>query len=144
MEMKTLLQNMLPQSLDDIIRLHRDEARLYLSTPEQIKDLSRAIVGMDLDGAKDTLEGWYLITLDAGAVGKKIMLLGDGLRNRAPWITSAVKAVDLGAGFAVTHNSTYQLGTPGEGEPSQHLLIQVCAYFTPSIQQHFGIPAFFF
>lgn len=138
-----LASTLIPKSLDDIIRLHKDEASIYLSTSDQIQGLTRAIVDINERDVKDTVENWRLISLDSkGKVA--VLLLGDGRESRHPWITSPLQAVDLGAGLVVTTNSVYALGTPGEGEPDTDHLIRICAFLAPGAQQYFGIPAFFY
>lgn len=137
------IDSLIPKSIDDIIRKNRDQGRLYLTTPEKIKGLTRAIVDVK-NSVRDTINDWRLITIDVKGYGTKTMLLGDAVRYGGPWITSNVLAVDLGTGIVVTANSTYRLGSIGEGEPPEDHLILVCAFLSQTCGEHFGVPAFFY
>ena len=57
-------------------------------------------------------------------------LTGIHIAQDCVWGTSAIVAIDLNHGLALTKSgSIYQLGTKGEGEPEPAILLHICAQF---------------
>lgn len=54
------LEQLVPQSLDDIIRLNRDKAQLYLSTNDELDVLRGPVV---LEMPKARISHWAFITM---------------------------------------------------------------------------------
>lgn len=126
--MTQLVMNLIPQRLDDIIRTHRDQARLYLSTDEEVMDLHADIAP---GYPKEIIDDWRFITLYVVPMDEvQVMLLGDKRSNGYARITSVVRKIDLDRGYVVTNSgSLYHLGTKGYGEPPFTHLAMVCHAF---------------
>jgi len=118
---------LLPQSLDDIIRLNRSQAELRLSKTHEID----ALVGQvdSYTGVKDEIDNWRLVSfIDKVGKSTRVMLIGDSLTSKHPAITSPLASIDLVRGVALTtNNSVYKLGNRGFGEPSKDGLAFLCA-----------------
>jgi hypothetical protein len=118
---------LLPQSLDDIIRLNRSQAELRLSRTHEID----ALVGTvdSYSGVKDEIGNWRLVSfIDKMSKSTRVMLIGDSVTRKHPTITSALANIDLARGVAKTVNgSVYKLGNRGYGEPSKDGLAFLCA-----------------
>jgi len=118
---------LLPQSLDDIIRLNRSQAELRLSKTHEID----ALVGkVDAYGSvKDEIDNWRLVSfVDKLSKATRVMLIGDSATRKHPAITSPLASIDLARGVALTtNNSVYKLGNRGFGEPSKDGLAFLCA-----------------
>jgi hypothetical protein len=129
----------IPKTLDEIIRENRHLVRLYLTKDAEIAGLTKAIV--NVNGVKDELADWRFVTLDAGDVGSKVVLLGDALQRRETWITSRVVAIDFGTRIVATENSIYRLsGDRGKGEPPINHLLHVCsAIHSWGAGRHLGV-----
>ncbi len=120
-------EGLLPQSLDDIIRLNRSQAELRLSKTHEID----ALVGkVDSFGRiKDEIDNWRLVSfVDKVSKATRVMLIGDSVSRKHPAITSALASIDLARGVALTaNNSVYKLGNRGFGEPTKDGLAFLCA-----------------
>ncbi|HEX8955911.1 MAG TPA: hypothetical protein VF798_06535 [Burkholderiaceae bacterium] len=118
---------LLPQSLDDIIRLNRAQAELRLSRTNEID----ALVGTvdNYVGVKDGIDNWRLVSfIDKPNKSTRVMLIGDSTSRKHPTITSPLAKIDLARGVAKTVNgSVYKLGNRGYGEPSRDGLAFLCA-----------------
>ena len=85
-----------------------------------------------------------LITLPGGA-RSALFLVGAVQDTRQPWSTSAVEAVDLGAGLVKTRNSLYGIAGPREPEPDMHTLIHICVWLNSrGLGPYFGVPGFLY
>jgi hypothetical protein len=120
-------EGLLPQSLDDIIRLNRSQAEIRLSRTNEID----ALVGTvdRITDIKDQIDNWRLVSF-VDKVGKatRVMLIGDSTTKKHPAITSPLASIDLARGVALTtNNSVYKLGTRGYGEPTRDGLAFLCA-----------------
>lgn len=123
----TLRYDLLPASLDDIIRTNRDQTELRLSSTQEIDALVGKIeIALD---AKDEINNWRLISLvDKASKVAQVLLLGDSRAQRHPGITSPVLTIDFEQGIAITRSkSVYKLGDRGYGEPPQPDLYCLCA-----------------
>jgi len=138
------LEALIPKSLDDIVRAHRDQARLRLAGGEEIMELYCEIRPGQV---KDRLEDWRFIALQLLEAGEvQVMLLGNKASDGQARITSLVRQVDLDRQLVVTQSgSLYQLGKPGKGEPPFEHLILVCAAFHNwGFGHYLGVPCFFY
>ncbi|MBW8458135.1 MAG: hypothetical protein K0M58_06815 [Thiobacillus sp.] len=140
------LQDLLPQSLDEIVRANRDKFRLAFATAEEMKSLERDIPSGG--PVRHTLEGWNVLMMHATAGGKMQSvpkLLGGVEGTGQSWMSSTVKAIDLDTGLVHTENSLYRVVGPRSFEPSVHLLLHVCVFLNQRGAGPFlGIPEFFY
>lgn len=140
------LQDLVPKSLDEIVRANRDKFRLAFSTEEEMKSLERDIPPGG--PVRHTLEGWNVLMMHATAGGKVQSvpkLLGSVEGTGECWITSTIKGIDLNTGVVHTENSIYRVAGPRSFEPSMHLLIHVCVFLNQrGVGPFLGIPAFFY
>lgn len=140
------ISELIPQSLDDIIRKRRDEAKIRLAFESEIDALSAEI---HFDQTNDVFDDWRLIAIvvktRSGIEMVKIMLLGDSRNRECPRITSQVQQIDLLRNVLITRNTMYGLGRRGIGEPSTYHLISVCAALHNwGSGEAFGVPPFFY
>jgi hypothetical protein len=146
------LEQMMPKSLDDIVRKNRDVLQLGLATAGELAVLAATI---EPGHSRDTIEEWRIVAFRAigprsdadmaGILSRSLSLLGRAAGMRCPWITSAVTQIDIDAGLVRTRNSLYRLGARGEGEPPQDDLICVCAAMHKcGVGELIGAPAFFY
>ena len=120
------IEDLIPKSLDDIIRLNRDKAQLRLTNDEEILELYHDITP---GNPKDIIDDYSLISLISGDL-IQVFLLGDVRRSGTQRITSVVQQIDMDRQLLITKSgSLYQLGTPNKGLPDPHQLMCVCAAF---------------
>lgn len=140
------LQDIVPRSLDEIVRTNRDKLRLAFATDGEMKSLEHGVPAGWV--VRHTLEGWNILMMHATAGGKTqsiAKLLGSVEGTGQCWITSTVKGIDLDTGLVQTENSIYRVEGPRLFEPSTHLLIHVCVFLNQrGVGPFLGIPAFFY
>lgn len=120
----------LPQTLDEIIKLHRDVVTLRQSTTDELGQLPPMITFVDGPAhIKDVIDDWRIICLTNHGKAIWHVLLGFNRRKNCPFMTSVIKSADIKNSLVLTQNSMYELGPKGEGEPGQDLLLHVCATF---------------
>ena len=136
------IRALIPSSLDDVIRFHREHFQLRLTSEEEIFDLYKTIMPSE---PKDIIDDWNLITLQK-TDGHFIWLLGEVRSKGCPRMTSDVTGIDLKNGFLKTRSgSLYQLGNLKNGPPTQEELYLVCATFhTWGFGAGLGVPHFFY
>lgn len=143
-DLAATIEDLIPKSLDDIIRINRDQARLYLTTDDEIMDLYAEVTP---GTPKEVIDDWRLISLyfvPSNLV--QVMLLGDKRCNGHARITSVVRRIDLDRGFVVTNSrSLYQLGKKGHGQPPFEHLAMICqAFHSWGFGMFLGVPYFLF
>ena len=137
------IQNLMPKSLDDIIRKNRDHVALRIATPEDKAPLTRAI-SPSSEGVR--ISRWNFLSLEARApVTPVLYVLLVGWRDDAarPWITSPVLIIDPQHGYVFTRSrSVYRV----VGESSEAIdLPTVCAWMhQTSLGEYLGVPLFIF
>ena len=140
------LLDLIPKSLDEVVRANRDKFRLAFATDEEMQLLERGISGDR--PALHAIAGWNILMMHAttGAKTQSVpKLLGTVEGSGQCWITSTVKAVDRETGLVQTENSIYGVVGPRSFEPSAHLLLHVCVFLNQRGAGPFlGIPAFFY
>lgn len=139
------IHDLVPATLDEVIRKNRHLAELGLSTPAEIQRRAGDLAG-ELE-IKDTLDDWRLISMREKTSGQvSILVLGDSQKENTPWLTSAVVWVDSASHRVLTWSkSIYQLGSPGAGEPPRQHLIHLCATFHQWGNGEFlDVPHFFY
>lgn len=140
------LQDLVPKSLDEIVRANRDKFRLAFATEEEMKSLERDIPSGG--SVRHTLEGWNVLMMHATVGGKTQSvpkLLGSLEGTGQCWITSTVKGIDLDTGLVQTEYSFYRVAGPRLFEPSVHLLLHVCVFLNQrGVGRDLGIAEFFY
>lgn len=129
----------IPQTLDQVIREHRDTMSLGLATANERAAICKSIVVPDGQEIKAEIIDWRLVAYRAALPVQHVYavmmhVLGNiytGDRRPHPWITSHLVALDLGNRVVVTHTGSFYrlIGKPGEGEPNQIQLLQLCRAF---------------
>lgn len=142
------LEDLIPKSLDDIVRKNRQSCSIHLTADEDLAALTRSIIADESD-IKDEIDDWRVVcyhrTPELG--GKAHLLIGHAIRANCNWGTSPISAIDLLVGLATTRSgSIYRLRGPrGKGEPPTDHLICLCALLhTWGSGPVVGVPYFFF
>ncbi len=146
------LEQMMPKSLDDIVRRSRDRVQIGLAMAEELAALAATV---EPGPIRDTMAEWRIIairTIDPSidarttAVSRShLSLLGWAAGMRCPRLTSEIAQIDISGRLVRTRNSLYRLGSRGEGEPPQEHLICVCAAtHSWGFGGVIGAPAFFY
>lgn len=140
------LKQIVPSSLDDIVRIHRDELTVRLSTAEDLAELpSMVSVPNDQIQVRATIHEWRIICLDHNAAGKKHILTDYIETTNSVWGTSMLISADLDKNLILTENSVYRLGTKGNGEPTTDLLLHICYLFHSwCFGARYGVPEIFY
>lgn len=142
------LQDLIPQSLDDVIRANRHELRLAFATDEELHALERTLPGVTDSQVRDTLEEWNIMMIHVTTGGPSQLLpklLGSVRETGQYRVTSTVTAVDMQAGLIRTQNSVYRVVGPRSAGPDEDLLIYVCVWLNElGIGRYFGVPPFFY
>ncbi len=143
----TNLRDFIPKSVDDIIRAHRDECQLTWATSEELERRKGDLQNADR-AVRSTLCNWNVLMfrlIRQGWAMSAHFLVGTVQDSRQPWVTSAVEAVDLGAGLVKTKNSLYRIVGPRDPEPDMHTLIHICVWLhSRGLGPYFGVPGFFY
>lgn len=140
-----LLETLVPKSIDDIIRRHREHACLRFSTKEDLEPLASEILPT-VRAVPVSL--WNLITLTLSHPKQReqhVFLFGWNDNENRTWNTSPVLQLDAAAGLLVTRSGTlYRLAGP-QGTEQDLNLLHLCIYLRRSgAREYFGIPAFFY
>ena len=140
------IEALIPNSLDEIIRQHRDVASLRLTTDMEVMNLYAPIIPGQV---KELINDWRFITFTLqypDACSTEIFLLGNRVSDGNARITSRVRKIDLDRGLVFTNSgSLYTLGSKGTGEPDQAQLFLVCAAFWKwGMGGYLGIMQFFY
>jgi hypothetical protein len=142
---KQAIEDIIPKSLDDIIRHNRHLASLRLTNDEEIDDLYFPIqVGNK--PTKDFIDDWSLITLNVKEQLPQVMLIGGVRGTSKNRLTSNVQQIDLKNNVLITTSrSVYELGKRNDGEPDLQQLMTICAVFHSwGFGPALGTPHFFF
>lgn len=141
------LNDLIPKSIDDIVRAHRDECRLAWATDAELDRLTRNLQQPDAM-IRHALSDWNVLmihlTLKESASSLPL-LVGAEHDTRRLRITSAVMAVDFGAELVRTQNSLYRVVGPRDPQPDVHTLMHICVHLNDrGLGAYFGVPAFFY
>jgi hypothetical protein len=148
-EFDKILDEMIPKSLDDIIKINRDICVLRLADEQQLSAIAGEIW---TDRIKDEISNYRLVSLilkDPEAIDPEtvsVHLLGMCSAGHS-WITSRVIVLDLERGYAATRSgSIYKLVGPlAHDEPDRCELIFLCAALnTWGIGERMGVPGFYY
>ena len=135
------LEELLPKSLDDIIRKNREHGSLRLATEADKRAIAHRIVPT---GRATPITRWNLITLDVrgSAPIQYTIMVGWNDVTGTTWNTSPIVKLDAAAGLVVTRSGTlYRMS--GESGAKIDLLC-ICAWLhqTPA-GKFLGVPEFF-
>ncbi|MDE2599014.1 MAG: hypothetical protein KGL40_05265 [Rhodocyclaceae bacterium] len=133
------LTQLLPQSLDDIIRSNRDKAELHFSTDEEINPLCCPIVG---GLAKGRIADWAFITLCITETQQHLVyLVGFNQTEKCTWMTSVVTGIGHGK-VTTARGSIYEL----VGDSTLDVdLLHICATFHLwGVGRYLGMPHIFY
>jgi hypothetical protein len=137
-----VLAEMIPSSLDDIVRKNRDQVQIGLATIEEIAAREGAI---EPGPALDTIDEWRVVAIRQLGSQPMLSLLGRVVGTGVRRMTSRIAVLDVARGLCRTRNSLYPLGFPGEGEPPPEDLICVCAILHRwGVGRLIGAPEFFY
>jgi hypothetical protein len=145
-QLEKAIEDMLPKSVDDIIRVHRDRCSIRLvGNQELMSALPSMVSKLNVQKpVKAILDDWRIIcvTLD----GKCLYFLIGKRHDRGGLImTSNVNAVDFASNKVLTNNSVYQLGARGNDKPDTGVLLHICATLRSwGFGAGFGVPAIFY
>lgn len=140
------LQQVVPVSLDDIVRLRRDELTVRLSTAEDLAELPSMVSMLNEQiQIRATINEWRVVCLDLHAAGKKHILTGYNETTQSVWGTSMLVSADFEKNLILTEGSVYRLGAKGNGEPTTDLLLHICYLFHQwGFGTRFGVPEIFY
>lgn len=138
------LEKLVPTSLDEVIRAHRDTCRLAIASQRELDELAATIPD---EYVRHTLKDWQIITLSVQAEGQTVTtsrLTGVVASTGESWITSHIMGVDLPNGLVETANSAYRVvGGPADERDLDYPFI--CAALNSwGIGQYLDVPEFFF
>lgn len=127
--MNSDLEEAVPRSLDQIIRVNRDEFSLRLSILEDFESLPQMSLPLSSTTHNSVaINDWRVVCL-SHRLGNHLFLTGIHEIQRVPWMTSKINSVDFGNNLVLTGNSVYSLGSKGDGDPNLHILLHICATF---------------
>lgn len=138
-KLKEALEYLLPKSIDDVLRENRQEARLYLSTPEELAVL---VGDIEMHHVKGNISDWCFVSFQIMATGQVgVFLVGHNNEERAAWMTSSVTTI-AGKAVMTRSGSLYVL----DGEPTtEPNLLHICATLHAwGAGQHFDVPHIFY
>ena len=146
------LMALIPSSIDDVIRLHKDQVSLRFSTNEDLRALAATIpAGLDIerpDLFKSSISKWNLVTLDVHSEIQQdtvVVLFGWNDSQGQTCNTSPIVRLDRGTGLLFTHSgSLYKLQGP-QGMPEDLDLFHLCIYMHQTgAGRYLGVPHFFY
>ena len=142
------ISDLIPKSLDNIIRARRDKYALRLTMFADFEGLPHLVEAMGgiQRNVKGELTAWQIICFEDIKKQSEDRLFLIGYKNGGVFMTSPVKSVDFKNGMLLTENSLYRLiGAEARGEPDTDLLIHICTTFNAwGVGQHLGVPQFFY
>ncbi len=143
--LRKAVEQAIPSSLGDIVRIGCDTSSIGLASED---DLARLAGTVPAGRARDTIDGWYLVTLRIRGTGSELVetwALGWARAAGVVWITSPVAVLDLPGKRLRTKNSVYGLGEAGSGEPDIELRLHLCyALRTWGLGKALGVPEVFY
>lgn len=139
------LQDLIPKTLDDVIRENRDKCRLALATDEELDSLASEIANAR---CRHTLTHWQVvvihITTGDGTHTASPKLVGRVKETGQAWMTSQVIGIDAARGLVQTANSTYCV-IGQRVEECELDFLHICATLnTWGVGRYLGIPEFFY
>ena len=139
------LTALIPQSIDEVVRAHRDEAEIRFSTDADLAPLAASITPTV---PPTPISQWNFVTFDVHApfgTSRHTRLFGWHTLVNKSFHSSAIVRLDLAEGLVVTaKGSLYRLDGPG-GNPGDLDLFYVCHYMhKTALGGYFGVlPVFY-
>ena len=144
----TNINDLIPKTLDDIIRINREKFRLAFATDAERQELERNLSSAAARKVHHTLKGWNILMVHVTTEGTEKSLpklLGSVSETGQPWVTSTIKGIDTRAGLVQTENSVYRVVGPRISEPDRHLLLHICVWLNQRGLGHYlGVAEFFY
>lgn len=142
----TKLIELVPKSLDDIIRKNRNELKLEYVIPDELSTLNQPFKITNLKG---TIEDAFLYKrIISGNEIEHIFLVGFMKLedDRVAYHTSPLKLIDLENRAVLTNSgSHYMITNFSNHNPIQDLLIHICVVaHRDGWGEHFDVPHFFY
>jgi len=138
------LSDMIPKSLDDVVRANRHLAELHLASDQELAAIANKI---SPGPVKDELSDYRMVSILLGKSGTvSVHLLGTCSAGHS-WATSGVVGLDIKRGYALTRTgSLYKLlGERRRDEPGGDDLTCLCATMNQwGLGKLLGLPAFNF
>lgn len=140
------LQNIIPKSLDDIVRKNRTELQLEYATEQDLAKIQRSIHS---DFYRGALRGAFIYKRILTALPEQALYLVGFMDDRGrsiAWHTSRLEGFDPATRLVATASgSLYLIEDFIEGAPDSQLLINICAILhRDGAGSQFGIPYFFY
>lgn len=133
------LTQLLPRSLDDIIRANRDKVQLYFSRDDEIDALRHSL----LEGRiKAQVSDWAFITLNfSESQDSLVYLVGFNQTEQCSWMTSFITGIGHGK-VATKSGSIYELVGASTLDVD---LLHICATLHQwSVGRSLGVPHIFY
>ena len=145
MTIEKTIEDMLPKSLDDIIRQRRDQCSIRLAATQELMTLVPMVSKMmEPMQVKAILDDWRVICI-THQEQRHFFLTGMRRDRNRITMTSNIKSVDFASNRVLTNNSIYQLGKRGDDEPEVGVLLHICATLHEwRLGSGFGVPAIFY
>lgn len=140
-----VISDLIPKSLDDVVRKNRELIEMRLATEGEIQVLEKKIESTH--HAKDVIEDWRIVCLcEKKTNWVQLTLLGNSTEHKSSWITSSIVSIDFEQKIVLTNSrSIYKLGKKGHGEPPAEHLMHVCAALHLwGMGTYLGAPEFFY
>lgn len=138
------LKQLLPSSLDDIVRENRDKLRLALATEEELKNLHTILSQTSF---RHSLTRWNILMLHVTEGHRTVSsprLIGKLSESGESWMSSHVLSIDAEHGLVQTRNSVYRIIGPRAEEKDLDLL-RICGSLHEwGLGQRFGVPPIFY
>jgi hypothetical protein len=139
------LAEIIPKSLDDIIRDHRDEYSLRLSIAEDFTSLNSMVSMLENHKQIRAIINEWQIVCFTHPMGKFLLLIGINETTQNAWATSPINSVDFENDLVLTLNSIYRLGNKGVGKLDLLILLHICACLHDwGFGNHLGVPRIFY
>lgn len=144
----THLLDLIPENIDDIIRVNRDRFQLAFATDAELEGLEQAIPGPSASVVRHSSQDWNILLVHQTIDGSRKslpVLLGKVLETGECRVTSAVTAIDSRAGLVRTAHSLYRIVGPRNPTPDRHLLMHICIWLNQrGVGPYYGVPKFFY
>jgi hypothetical protein len=141
-ELAKAVNNITPDTVNDIIKTNRAHASLSVLNNAEIADLPSLESFREMRMAKGMIDQWFVIKL---IYRSKELPFVIGYKEGKVFNTSKIIAIDVGAGVLITSNSMYRLDKQGIGEPELDLRLHLCHFLHMcGIGQALGVLAVFY
>lgn len=141
-----ILQNIIPKTLDGIVRSNREEMQLEYATEQDLAKIQKQIPG---DFYRGALRSAFIYKRIFPALQQEALYLVGFMDERGrtiTWHTSRIEEFDPETRMVFTASgSLYWVEDFVAGEPDSQLLINVCVILhRDGLGSRFGVPHFFY